>query len=184
MGESLLNKTTMFPVSVSNGGTGNSTLAPGDILIGNGTDAITTIPTLLISKGGTGGTTATSARTNLDVMHAATLYSNASGTNGTITLSDNVSNYSIIRFYYIGFVARQSCDVDVDTLANSEVCLQVNYCNSAQSATWSKSCLLGVSGNTVTFSRNTSVKIDSNGVSFDTTTTERMYILKVVGYKY
>lgn len=152
MGESLLNKTTMFPVSVSNGGTG--------------------------------GTTATSARTNLDVMHATTLYSNASGTNSTITLSDNVSNYSIIRFYYIGNAARQSCDVDVDTLANSEVCLQVNYCNSAQVATWSKSCLLSVSGNTVTFSRNTSVRIDSNGVSFDTTTTERMYILKVVGYKY
>lgn len=152
MGESLLNKTNMFPVSVANGGTG--------------------------------GTTATSARTNLDVMHATTLYSNASGTNGTITLSDNVSNYSIIRFYYIGNVARQSCDVDVDTLANREVCLQVNYCNSAQVATWSKSCLLSVSGNTITFSRNTSVKIDSNGVSFDTTTTERMYILKVVGYKY
>lgn len=152
MGESLLNKTNMFPVSVANGGTG--------------------------------GTTATSARTNLDVMHATTLYSNASGTNGTITLSDNVSNYSIIRFYYTGFAARQSCDVDVDTLANNEVCLQVNYCNSAQSATWSKSCLLSVSGNTVTFSRNTSVRIDSNGVSFDTTTTERMYILKVVGYKY
>lgn len=152
MGESLLNKTNMFPVSVANGGTG--------------------------------ATTATSARTNLDVMHATTLYSNASGTNGTITLSDNVSNYSIIRFYYTGNVARQSCDVDVDTLANNEICLQVNYCNSAQSATWSKSCLLSVSGNTVTFSRNTSVKIESSGVSFDTTTTERMYILKVVGYKY
>lgn len=49
-----------FPVAVSNGGTGATTLTSGDILLGNGTSAITSTSTLPVSKGGTGQTSLTS----------------------------------------------------------------------------------------------------------------------------
>lgn len=43
-------------VQVNKGGTGATELASGEILLGNGTDPVTTIATLPISKGGTGAT--------------------------------------------------------------------------------------------------------------------------------
>lgn len=54
-----------LPVSIENGGTGTTTLTSGNILIGNGTDAITSIATLPITSGGTGATTASDALSNL-----------------------------------------------------------------------------------------------------------------------
>lgn len=53
-----------------------------------------------ISQGGTGGTNAEEARRNLDVMHKVSLYANASGTTGTVTLSDSVYNYSYIEIFF------------------------------------------------------------------------------------
>lgn len=53
-------------LSVANGGTGATTLARG-ILFGNGTDAVTSTATLPLFFGGTGGKTATEARTSLGV---------------------------------------------------------------------------------------------------------------------
>lgn len=49
-----------FPVSVANGGTGNTSLTSGNILLGNGTDAITSTDVLSVAKGGTGQTSLTS----------------------------------------------------------------------------------------------------------------------------
>lgn len=55
-----------------------------------------------IANGGTGGTTTTDARTNLGVMTGISLYSNSSGSSGTIELSDNIENYQFIEIcFYI-----------------------------------------------------------------------------------
>ena len=56
-----------FPVSVENGGTGATSLTSGEILLGNGTDAITSIATLPITSGGTGATTSENACINLGI---------------------------------------------------------------------------------------------------------------------
>lgn len=45
-----------FPVSVANGGTGQTSLTSGEILLGNGTSGISSTATLPVSKGGTGQT--------------------------------------------------------------------------------------------------------------------------------
>lgn len=47
---------TSGTLSVSRGGTGQPHLANGEILTGNGTDAVTTIPVVNVSRGGTGQT--------------------------------------------------------------------------------------------------------------------------------
>lgn len=92
----------LFPVSVANGGTGAETLSSGQILLGNGTNAITSIATLPISKGGTGGTTSQEARENLEVLHAIELYSNSSGTTGTISIATPISLllYKFLEIYF------------------------------------------------------------------------------------
>lgn len=56
---------TSGTLSVSRGGTGQTTLSSGEILLGNGTSGITSTSTLSISKGGTGSTTASGALNSL-----------------------------------------------------------------------------------------------------------------------
>lgn len=86
-----------FPVSVANGGTGQTSLSSGHILLGNGTSGITSTATLPISKGGTGATTAKAARTSLAVYRETVLYSNDSGSTSTITLSSSIQNFAAIE---------------------------------------------------------------------------------------
>lgn len=89
-----------FPISVQNGGTGRTSLTSGNILLGNGTDNITTTAKLAITKGGTGGTTASEARENLKVMTFTELFSSPAGAHDNITLSDTIANYNIIELFY------------------------------------------------------------------------------------
>lgn len=51
-----------------------------------------------ITNGGTGGTTATAARTNLGVYTPVLLYENSSGNLGTIVLPDSAANYEFLDF--------------------------------------------------------------------------------------
>lgn len=67
--------------------------------------------TLAVDRGGTGATTAANARTNLDVYNKSetsalvnalkptVLYSNASGTQSTVGLSDNTANYTFLEIH-------------------------------------------------------------------------------------
>lgn len=55
--------------------------------------------TLPLTNGGTGGTTAVEARTNLELMKRYVLYENY-GTSSDFTLNDNVSNYKLIEIAY------------------------------------------------------------------------------------
>ena len=86
-----------FPVSVANGGTGQTSLSSGQILLGNGTSGITSTATLPVSKGGTGATTVKNARSSLGVYHETILYSNDSGSTSTITLSSSIQNFVAIE---------------------------------------------------------------------------------------
>lgn len=56
---------TSGTLSVSRGGTGQTSLTSGAILLGNGTNGISSTATLPINKGGTGSTTANGALNNL-----------------------------------------------------------------------------------------------------------------------
>lgn len=52
--------------------------------------------TIPVSQGGTGGTTATAARTNLEVMKAYVLYDNDEGNSGTLTLNQSANGFDFI----------------------------------------------------------------------------------------
>ncbi len=55
---------------------------------------------LPINQGGTNATDVVSARTNLEVYKEYVLYNNSSGSNGTINLSDSVTNYVKLGIYF------------------------------------------------------------------------------------
>ena len=55
---------------------------------------------LPVERGGTGGGTATEVRNNLNVYQMVVLYSNGTGTAGTVTLHDSVHNYQYIEIFY------------------------------------------------------------------------------------
>ena len=87
-------------LSVLQGGTGQSSLNSGQILLGNGTNGITSIPTLPIDKGGTGATNAKSALNNLGVT-----FESGSWTPTLSAREGNKPTYSILynfaRYYRV-----------------------------------------------------------------------------------
>lgn len=85
-------------IDVAHGGTGVTSLASGEYLVGNGTGGVTTsatIPvgdlsgTLAVNQGGTGATTAAGARSNLG---ATTKYA---ASNAEITPSSNIATWTV-----------------------------------------------------------------------------------------
>lgn len=173
----------LFPVSVANGGTGAETLSSGEILLGNGTSAITSTATLPVAKGGTGGTTASVARTNLDVLHATTLYSNNSATTGTITLSDTVTNYSFLEIYFRNkgvYSIRIVPSQDITVLSNAII----GGGSSAADATLDFfTAIVNISGTTITFGSYHSgfMKGAEQNTYYNTNTPG---IIRVIGYSY
>lgn len=88
-----LNGIHELPVSISQGGTGATTSEEARQNLG------INLP-LPINNGGTGGANAEEARRNLDVMHKVSLYDNSAGTNGTITLSQSVDNFTYLEIFF------------------------------------------------------------------------------------
>jgi hypothetical protein len=56
--------------------------------------------TLAVARGGTGATTAAEACSNLGVLRPTLLYSNSTGTTGSVTLSETAANFDHILIIY------------------------------------------------------------------------------------
>lgn len=161
--------------------------------------------TIPISQGGTGGTTATSARTNLEVMTPVQLYYNASGTHGTITLSDSIENYNMIEVF---FLFAQAGGTNSGTIyknsakawnSNSSICgLNLTYTDNFMDGTAHEnrlelcSSMVNINATTLTFGdEKIGIYRPSNTSSSAGTVTIKdlpnanlPQIYKVVGYKY
>ena len=103
-----------------------------------------------IEKGGTGGNTKKNARTNLEVEKITNLYSNGSGTNGTITLSRTFADFGAIRVYYrVGEGERKS-----ETFFNMGVTspsVQLNHYNTNGTNIYMRAVPVTFSSKTVTW---------------------------------
>ena len=134
--------------------------------------------TLPISRGGTSASSVAAARTNLEVHKGYTLYSNSSGTSGTITISGSFSDYAFIVI-----------SVDGNGISKSIVCLPygsenigVTYSSGSNNDLINRTALVYPNGSTLTWKRNYNVEIfNNNTVSFSDSV---LKIIKIVGYKY
>lgn len=176
-----------FPVSVANGGTGQTSLTSGNILIGNGTSAIDSVDVLPITKGGTGGTTATAARTNLGVMTGVQLYDNSSGTRSTITLSDTIENYKLIKIYAKNSDGR--CDSfniwhNGATEFYSTISITTSYIMSNENRATSTNVGIAVSANAITWDVETYMTFRPSSPQLSVGASTKILIYRVEGYKY
>lgn len=136
-----------------------------------------------IENGGTGATTATEARTNLDVWKEYSLYSNSSGTIGTITLSDTYTNYKKILVYYADNGVYNTATLYPDT--GSKLALSTAYLNTDGNGWFLHSTLVSFSGKSVSFSRNgLAYHNDNKSITVTLSGEAGIYVYKVVGYKY
>lgn len=107
-----------------------------------------------------------------------TLYDNPSGSNGAITLSDNITNYSYIEIYFrtndgAGYRGSQKLPVSSGTILTS---LQYLHCDTVGHY-WIKGKEILLNGTSIT--NNGYIEVGTNGTS----SANYMYITQVLGYK-
>lgn len=133
--------------------------------------------TIPISQGGTGATTSSEARTNLEVLKAYVLYNNDSGNEGTVTLSDNADNYTFLDiiiwdFYVTRVYSRNSRPVGLMKIGG----YGGNYIEWYSEA-------IAITGNTITRSGCTYALLGTDS-SLQFEYTNNLPIRSVIGYKY
>jgi hypothetical protein len=106
------------------------------------------------------------------------LYSSASGTAGTVTLSDSVENYTYIEIFYRSSGDNACGSVKVFSPNNKLVHLgTIHYIADYD---YAKFALVSVSGSMITFSQNYQITLKSNGSVYSAE--NAIYITRVVGY--
>ena len=147
--------------------------------------------TIPISKGGTGGETATEARTNLEVTKEYVLYENASGTSSTITLSESILNFQRLKIYFCNMSnVRMASSADINvvtTLSHNGAILSFCYpvvtsSGVTEGFNFSAAYIGFSSDNVITFLRNYGMNITTSKIQLINSVLIK--IKKVVGYKY
>lgn len=137
-----------------------------------------------IANGGTGGTTAAEARTNLGVFTQVELYYNESGNPGTITLNDNVSNYKCIGITaknYAGHLL--GWQIWHNESGSFSACITINtpYANTVSLSVQSR--VLNISGTTLSWGDGIYALLKNN-TSVSTAAEGSIGIIKINGYKF
>jgi hypothetical protein len=137
-----------------------------------------------VANGGTGATTATGARTNLEVLKAYSLYDNASGTQSTITLSDSSANYGIIELFY------RDNSSNYDTLKvyspnGKGALLSTTRISPSSERSWIKSSWVSISDSSITWGGDKGqLTVRSDGGETTIGSDPVIWICKVIGYAY
>lgn len=106
------------------------------------------------------------------------LYNSASGTAGTVTLSDSAENYTYIEIFYRSSGDNACGSVKVFSPNNKLVHLgTVHYIADYD---YAKFALVSVSGSMITFSQNYQITLKNNGSTYSAE--NAIYITRVVGY--
>lgn len=138
---------------------------------------------IAIADGGTGGTTATSARTNLGVMTGVQLYYNAAGNTGTITLNDNISNYKCIEItaknYAEHLLGWQICHNESESFS---ACITINTPTLSTLELSIQSRVINMSGTTLSWGDGLYALLNNTNVS--TAGEGSIGIIKITGYKF
>lgn len=123
------------------------------------------------------------ALNGIDVMEAiqgTSLYSNTTGSAGTIQLSDNASNYDK---FYIEFIDNDGTvsSKEVTSPNGKNVYLSITY---PSSVSYKKDVIVSISGTSITPQAYSTITFRSGQSPTINSSTNYIYITKVIGFKY
>lgn len=143
--------------------------------------------TIPISQGGTGATTSSSAISNLGVS-GTVLYSNESGTTGTITLSQPYTNFVRIGVYAQGQYDNDAIYNEIYTHINYMTLGATSIADTQYNCTVWRTAFINFSGTVLSFINNCSSAYNSHQSNVDNryavSTGDGLKITRVVGYNY
>lgn len=143
--------------------------------------------TIPISQGGTGATTSSSAISNLGVS-GTVLYSNESGTTGTITLSQPYTNFVRIGVYAQGQYDNDAIYNEIYTHINYMTLGATSIADTQYNCTVWRTAFINFSGTVLSFINNCSSSYNSHQSNVDNryavSTGDGLKITRVVGYNY
>lgn len=134
-----------------------------------------------IANGGTGGTTESSAISSLGIDGTA-LYSNSSGTNGTVLLSETSANFNRMMIYFKHNDGEHG-SLEINSPDGKSALLStMKYRN--DNVTYITSSKISISGTQITWTGDHGYNRLKSQPEITMNNVEYMYITKVVGYKY
>lgn len=136
-----------------------------------------------ISDGGTGATTASKARENLDVMHGVWLYDNESGSASTIKLSKTSRLYDFLEIYYIDDDNYYFCVKAISPSGRYFPLTSISY-SSNETMMYIKSDVIRITGDTIERFASKGGWMYSNNSSTKVAQTTKLKITQVIGYSY
>lgn len=120
-----------------------------------------------------------SLEVNGTVINGVVLYSNSSGSNSTITLSESAANFNCMKiFYRDNDSSCNSCEIQSP---NGKTACLMSLRPSTSGTNYIKSCQVSISGTSITPSRYSEISF-SSGSTPSISSSNRIYITKVVCY--
>lgn len=116
----------------------------------------------------------------LKSIQGQSLYSDTSGSAGTVQLSDSAANYNKLYIEYKDNDGTVSSK-EITEPNNKNVHLSITY---PSSRTYTKDVIVAISGTSITPQTYSTIKFDDNQVPTVVATTNLIYITKVIGFKY
>lgn len=114
----------------------------------------------------------------------ASLYSNSSGSAGTINLSDDYSNYDYIYVEYSDSYGTRN-SVVFSASASQTTLTMAGADSSSASKIYFRTAYMTFSGTTATVDRNGMAQLNFSGNdSWYTDSNSLIYVTKIIGYKY
>ena len=124
------------------------------------------------------------ARNSESVYSAKSLYENTSGSNGTITLSESVANFTYIEIFYFNKEYGTYSSVQVYSPNNKKVNLHTSNVFSGDKTAMIDSRKIKISGTSISNEEGTNNDYGSlNTWNNSISAYNRMYITKIIGYR-
>lgn len=97
------------------------------------------------------------------VLSPRTLYVNASGTTGTVTLSDNVQGYDYLEIFYINNHGDLNRSIRISTPNGKNISIESIEPDQSDTGTYLRTAFYNISGNTITYKYATYTALHNNG---------------------
>lgn len=97
------------------------------------------------------------------VLSSRTLYVNASGTTGTVTLSDNVQGYNYLEIFYVNNHGDLNRSIRISTPNGKNISIESIEPDQSDTGTYLRTAFYNISGNTITYKYATYTALYNNG---------------------